>query len=166
MIVVMADMLLVNVILAWCHVLLRKLVKVQVAAANISIVLVRASICILPQIVHRRVLSLVIHAVENITDALVRPVLVPVLSDVPNIIHLLALPFVKALKQTTVITEPQFQPLMDVLNIGQTVLLNVKRLIRIIAVTERPLLANMAVLLILGIVLPNVRLAGQTQIVM
>lgn len=51
-------------------------------------------------------------------------------------------------------------------NIGRIVLLNAKRLIMIIVGIARPLLASMAVLLILEIVKLNVKLAELIRIVM
>lgn len=101
-IVVMVNMPLANVIHLWSLVLLRRLAKVLAVAGDINIVFVGASISILPQIAHLRVLFRGIPAAENIRDALVRPVLVPALLVVLNIILLLVLMFVKKLMMITV----------------------------------------------------------------
>ena len=159
-------MLLANATQILFLVLLRKLVKVPVAAENINPVSANPNICTLHQIVHLLVLFLVLLVAENTPDVLARPALVPVLLVVRNIILPLALMFVKEPKQIIATTVPLFQHLTDVPSIGQIVPLNVKRLIMIIAVTERPLLVNMAVLLTLVIVNLSVKLAEPTLIVM
>ena len=160
------NMLLANATQILFLVLLRKLVKVPVAAENINPVSANPNICTLHQIVHLLVLFLVLLVAENTPDVLARPALVPVLLVVRNIILPLALMFVKEPKQIIATTVPLFQHLTDVPSIGQIVPLNVKRLIMIIAVTERPLLVNMAVLLTLVIVNLSVKLAEPTLIVM
>ena len=161
-----ANMLLANAtpILSLVH--QTKMVQVLVAAENINLAFVKLNINTPHQTAHRHVRFPVLPATENIPDVLARAVSAPVLMVVKNIILPLALMFVKEPKQIIATTVPLFQHLTDVPSIGQIVPLNVKRLIMIIAVTERPLLVNMAVLLTLVIVNLSVKLAEPTLIVM
>ena len=123
----------VSVTRNWSVVLPTRLVREQVAVADISPVLVNRSIYITPPTVSLQGHYRVPVAAASIRAVPVHLALVPEVLAAKNIIRRPVLRFVKKQNQITVITGQLFQRRMVVRNIGLTAHQNAKRLIMIIA---------------------------------